>query len=176
MKRVLMIVLSLALMITFVSCDKKNTSSDVEGIDVEYYAKIGKVPECEYRIGSKAEDILSKLKAENGEESSYYGEMESGDYKVITTSGFNYFYKKDAVCYIVDYDVAYGYDIGTISIEIKKDMSARGFETSERDLTEDEKSFIMGALNCTCFEYNFGKNTVLFVFQDNALCATVLHN
>ena len=185
MKRVLPIILSLVLMFTFVSCKTDKNTADLQGVDVEYYANLGKIPECEYTLGSSAEDLIENLKqkqnnAENSENpdeegDGYYQEMKSGDYNMIMTASFSYFYKKDGITHIVSYDKSYGYDIGTISIEIKKEMSARGFETAERDLTDDEKPFILGSSDCSCLEYRFKDNTVLFVFQDNSLCATVLH-
>lgn len=188
MKRVLPIILSVVLMFTFVACKSDKNTADLQGEDVEYYANLGKIPECEYTLGGSAEDLIENLKqkqnnAENSENSDeegdgYYQEMESGDYNMIMTASFSYFYKKDSknkgITHIVSYGKSYGYDIGTISIEIKKEMSSRGFETAERDLTDDEKAFILGSSDCSCLEYGFKGNTVLFVFQDNSLCATVL--
>lgn len=188
MKRVLPIILSVVLMLTFVACKSDKNTADLQGEDVEYYANLGKIPECEYTLGSSAEDLIKSLEEKNNTESQnenpdeqgdgYYQEIKSGDYNMIMTASFSYFYKKDSknkgITHIVSYGKSYGYDIGTISIEIKKEMSARGFETSERDLTDDEKAFILGSSDCSCLEYGFKGNTVLFVFQDNSLCATVL--
>ena len=184
MKRLVLILVCLSLVFCFAGCDKKNTSSGKESVDVEYFAKLGQIPECEYKLGTDASEILKDFEEKtknppSADESFYYEEIERGDYNGILSADQSYYCKKSdkkkEVTHIVDYGTAYGFSIGAVSIEIKNALADMGFETAERDISDSEKQFVIASDNCTCLEYEFEKNTVVFVFADNALCATILH-
>lgn len=192
MKRILVLLLCFSLLFTLAGCGKEDTASAPEGLDVEYYANLGQMPECEYKLGDDVDNALAEMKAledsEHSEEDEdeaghshegfFVTEMEDEDYSSLQTGTFSYYYKTDAkdkgFTHIVSFDKAYGFEYGTVSIEIKDALSARGLETAERDITSDEAFFMPGAYGCTALEYNFENTTVMFIFQDNLLCATAL--
>ena len=84
MKRLFSLILAVILVFTFAACGKKDDTSKDGGIDLEYYAELGSIPECEYSLG---QDIAT-LKAEleelyNTEEEAVYNFVQKDDYAEI---------------------------------------------------------------------------------------------
>ena len=46
MKKLFSLVLVFVIVFSFTACGKKDTSSDINSVDIEYYAKLGQIPEC----------------------------------------------------------------------------------------------------------------------------------
>ena len=90
---------------------------------------------------------------------------------------FQYYYYKDkadkGVSYIVSFEKAYGFEIGTLSLEIKNALP--GFSFTEEKLDDDNGFFVLGATEGKVYKYSFEKNTVSFVFVDDALYATAIY-
>lgn len=178
MKRIASLLICFAVIICFAGCDRKNTSSDTNGIDVEYYARLGTIPESEYILSDDCEKVKSELTAKADEDETVICNIEEGELSVLISTGdFYYYYEKDkqdkGISCIVALDTAYGFENGTVSLEIKESLSEFTPEESENT---DNLFFMNGLENGSQLKYQFGKNTVIFVFQDNALCATVLYN
>ncbi len=183
MKRILAVLISLSLIFCLVGCkgtDKKKTE---HSIDVEYYAKLGQIPEYEYKLGSDAEAMRTAFDAEDqknaegdddGHLHSVYSLMEMDDYSFLSYKNANYYYKNDndSVFAVVGLDTAYGFSVGTVILEVKEALSK--FKPKETDGKYDKIFFMPISDTYTSLEYEFGKNTVIFVFEENLLCATMI--
>jgi len=190
MKRVLSIVLVLALLFCLAACgDKKEEKNKQIGIDVEYYAKLGQIPETKYALGEKPDKIITDLEeiSKHAEEENdgthshegYYNVYEGDERTTIVAPGINYYYLNDqkdkGIDRIISFGTAYEFTAGTVVSEVKKSLSSYGFDSEERALTPDEALMVSASSDCICLEYAFGDNVVLFVFQENVLFATVLY-
>lgn len=182
MKRIISLLLAAVMVCSFASCKKGNKNQQI-GTDVEYYANLGKMPECEYELGfdvDKLIDVLEKkATAENAGEEDYYTSFEIDERTAIMTSGFSFYYftdKKDkGISCIVSNEEAFGFKQGTVSVEVRDALKSYGFESTQRNPIDGELFFIPGAGdNMTCMEYGFKNATVLFVFDTNELCATAI--
>ncbi len=187
MKKIVCLMLSIALCVSFAGCGKKEDKKPQykAEVDVEYYAKIGQIPECaDYTLGSSIEDMLNAfeaLEAENEEGHSentfFYNESVKDDYTSITTSDFEYLYKNGAedkgVSCILSFSESYGFENGTVSIEIKEALS--GYKAKEQKIGEEGLSFMPYITDCEAFTYTFGVNKVTFIFVENALSVTALY-
>ena len=178
MKKIISVVFLLIFAILLASCAAKDKNSNENYVDIEYYAKLGQIPECEVVLGdikSEAENILKKPTPENDES---FFEIEEGKENVLLNNGiYNCYYKTknkdDGISCIVTYDKAFGFEVGTLSIEIKEALSS--FELQEESLNEKNAFFLWGAAEGSILKYQTEKNTVTFVFIDNALCATAVY-
>lgn len=193
MKRLLSILLCFILVFSFAAC-KADDSKTADTVDIEYYAKLGRIPETEYTLGTdvdKVKDELSKkLEAQEEEETDsdhnhhhdtaeFIYDVIEGENNVLIDNGTNcYYYVKEnkdkGISYIVNYDTAFGFEIGTVSIEIEEALEGLNF--TEEDVTEENAFFATYVYNGTLLKGTFGDTVVLFVFQDNALFATAMYD
>ncbi len=175
MKRILCFVLSLVFVFSLVACNKEG-KKDKDVIDIEYFVKLGQIPECEYSIGYKVED-LKKALSESTDEEAYYDFREGKTSSSIDNGSYRFYYKNDnedrGISYIVSFEKAFGFDTGSISVEILNAFEDIDF--SEEELDEDNSFFLFGAPEGTLYKYEFGDYTVAFVFIDNALSATAVY-
>ena len=195
MKRVLALILSLTLCFCLASCKKEEKKQSQIGIDVEYYAKSGQIPECPYHLGQNVDEMLKELEekqkaaeekyqdsdhdhSDEIESNFHYHNEEMGWIQTYGDNGYIYRYdpenKSKGIVRIISSNTAYGFKISDVSSEIKNALSSYGFNAEERDLTEEETSYYGASQNATALEYEFDGNTVLFVFNDNALFLTTL--
>ncbi|MBR4072727.1 MAG: hypothetical protein IKK24_02180 [Clostridia bacterium] len=187
MKRIFAFILCLCLVFCLVGCGKdkkKDDNKPAHSVDVEYYAKLGQIPEHKYALGADvkemqdafdAEDEANKENSDDDHLHSVYSLMEMDDYSFLSYSNANYYFNDnsdDSVYCIVSLDTAYGFEIGDMNVEIKEALSK--FSTEEKQGDKETLFFLPGAEGCTYLEYTFGENTVIFAFQDNSLCATML--
>ena len=122
MKRIISLFMCFAVIFLFAGCDRKNTDSGSDGIDVEYYAKLGKIPESEYSLSDDCEKVKSELIAKSEQDDSEICNIEEGQLSVLISTGdFYYYYDKDkpenGISCIVALDKAYGFENGTISLK-----------------------------------------------------------
>lgn len=178
MKRVLSLVLAIALVFCFAGCGEKEQEKKQGTLDIEYYAKAGQMPECNYTIGSDVETLKSELSAaaQNDEEVVY--SITEGENNVLVENGaFSFYYKKaeqdKGIGCIVNYGKAYGIETGTVIVEVKEAIA--GCEYSEEPLSEENAFFMFGVNDGTVIKCTADDNTVVFVFQENALCATAIY-
>lgn len=183
MKRILSLVLSLLLVFGLVGCkDEENTEEN--SIDIEYYANLGQIPESEYILGDTGDTIKAALeeKQKESEENDghYFFTVQEGENNVLITDGtYEYYYKKAApekgIVYMVSYTDAYGFKLGDVVLEVEKALKDYGVK--EESVTAENAFFYMGNYeNSTLLRATFEKNTVMFIFEDNALCATVIYS
>ncbi len=180
MKRFLSLVMCVLLVSGLTACDKKGSSNAKHSVDVEYYAKLGQISDADLKLGDNVEDVkaeFSKTVDEDG--NSLYFDYEAGDYTVMTDGTGCCCYKTDdeaaGITHIVKYGDAYGFSQGSVSTQVRDAMSKMGFDANERDAKSGELFFLPSGGSLTVLEYKFENNCVLFVFEENALSATVIY-
>ena len=179
MKKIFCFIITFCLIFTFSGC-KKEDNNKINSVDIEYYAKLGQIAECEYALGDNLNDIEENFKQKSIEdEDFYYDIIEGKNNRLITDGIYNYYCKMDdenqSVAYIISYDTAYGFKIGDISIEIKEALS--DYDVKEEKISEDNAFFYFGdTTDSSVLICEFGDNTVMFVIQNNALCATAIYS
>lgn len=183
MKRVLALIICLTLTFCLCGC-KGNKKKNENGIDIEYFVNLGQIPENDIVLGTtpenlkKALDERSKESEENGEDYGY-NEIE-GDKNVLVEEGpYDYYYKKDnpenGIGYIVSYKDAFGFKLGDIIVEVKKQLEDYNVESVNAN--EKNAFFYFGDYSkAQVLKITFEKNSVLFLFEDNALCATAVYS
>ncbi len=191
MKRIVSIVLCIIFVLSLTACGGKEGKKNNHSIDVEYFAKLGQINEVDYKLGDDVDKTQKSLCAkyeslQNGEgdfaeeDEAFYYDFESGDYTVMTDGNISCAYatedKGSGITHVVKFGDAYGFAIGTVSTKLRDTMSAEGFDATERDAKSGELFFLPGSANMdmTVLQYKFKENTVLFVFQEHALSATVI--
>ncbi len=193
MKKLLCLCLSLILCLSFCGCD--NEKGKENKIDLEYYAKLGKMPEAKFTLGANVDKVINELESietkENEsvvedhnhehdfEKEEFFFEVVEGEKSVLLDNGsICYYYnkanKEKGISYIVNYGTAYGFPLGTIITEVENSLSK--IEFSEEKLTSENAFFADYVLNGTVLKAEFEKATVLFVFQENELFATAIYN
>ena len=180
MKKILSLCLVFCLFLTLAACGRNDKKGELS-VDVEYYAKLGTMPECEYVLGgdvNETESALSTSVVDDHGEANYYS-YESGNKTVMTDGTYCCCYETENVAagitHIVKYGDSYGFKQGTVSTVIREAMADAGFDSEERDAREGELFFIPGGTTLTVLQYDIKENTVLFVFQENALSASVIY-
>lgn len=182
MKRILSLLLCLTLIFTFAACGKgKSKKPEKIGIDVQYYAKLGKIPEFEYKLGDNGEEAakaIEKSLEDSTDHHDGYCNVYEGDTKTtVDVSGATFIYdnKTKKIEKIVCFNKSYEFALDTVTIEIKKAMSSYGFEAESRSLTDQELSLFLASPDSTALEYEFDNNTVVFAFYENMLFATMIY-
>lgn len=169
MRKLVCTLLCLLLLFPFAGC-KKDTESLKSGVDIEYYVNLGAIPESDIKIGDGV--------PENSEENDDYFFSESGSDSYFSNGDFIYYYdssKKNAkVKAISAFSKFYGFEIGAVTIEISDMLDSRELKYTEREPKEDELFFLPSSGNFSVIEYKAQKHTLLFVFQDNSLCAAYI--
>ena len=183
MKRILSLILCIALIFTFAACGEKgeNKAKEKIGVDVEYYAKLGKIPEFEYKLGDNGEDaakaIEKSLEGSTDHHDGYCNVYEGDKKTTVDVSGASFVYdnKSKKIEKIICFNTAYEFALDTVLIEVQKAMSSYGFEQEPRDITSEEASLLFATLDSTVLEYKFEGANVVFAFYDNALFATMIY-
>ena len=176
MKKFLCLILAIVLCFCFTAC--KHERKDEPTLDIEYFAELGQIPECDYSLGDDPAKIEADFRKFIEEDEHYYLNIEESDNNVLIDNGtYKFYYKKDetdkGIAYLVTFDTAYGFEIGTISLEIKEALGET--EYTEEKITDNNAFFILGAENGSVIKYKSENNTVLCVFDNNALCATAIY-
>ena len=194
MKKVLCLVLAVCLVFCFTACGK-DSGGKSNKVDLEYYAKLGQMPEAEYCLGENPdtvreglEGLLKQEEAEHKEdpnhshghdEQEFYFEYVEGEKNILLDNGnICYYYNKankaKGISYIVNYDTAFGFPIGTVILEVQEALSQT--KLTEEALTEDNAFFASYVIDGTVLKAEFEEATVIFVFQENELFATAIYN
>lgn len=181
MKKFISLILCIALVcICFSGCKDNKKYETTGSVDVEYYAKLGQMPECEYSLGTDAEAIKEKAEKHFNESEEAYYSLEEGEKSVLIDTGdFKYYYEKEkadkGVSLIVNNNTAFGFSLGTVSVEIENALSK--FKGEKVTDVENDLFFVISATdNVEGIKYIFGDNAVIFVFSDNALIATAIYS
>lgn len=178
MKRITALLLSIFVVIALVSCDKKEEPKKQGGTDISYYANLGQIPECKYKIGADAEKITEDFEkalneSENPEEN-YYEVIEGDEESKIFTTNTHYIYNNSTkkVTQILVFDKAFGFALGTDENTVINSQKEYKSEGEEITLSDEEARIFSGTAECTYLEYEFDKYTVIFAFENNALFGT----
>ena len=178
MKRIVCFLLVFVLAFSFTACGKDKDNKKENAVDIEYYAKLGKIPECDVAIGKDIEELKDELSKEAADDHEAFYDIQEGDKTVLIHDGKHNFYyvkgkEKDGISYIVSYEDAFGFEIGEISVTVKEALGE--IEFAEEKLSQDNAFFVFGAQNGSVIKCEIEKYTVMFVFDDNALCATAIY-
>ena len=181
MKKILSLILCMIFVFSFTACANNSHSDRDHSVDVEYYGKLGQINDVPYKLGDGIDetyDVISTATLDDEGEYLYY-EYESGNYTVMTDGTVCCCYKTQdkskGITHIVKYGDAYGFTVGTISTQVRDTMSEMGYDATEREAKSGELFFLPASTGVTVLEYQIKENTVLFVFQQNALGATVIY-
>lgn len=179
MKKFISLVLCIIFAFSLTACNKDNNKKVDHKVDIEYFAKLGQINDLDYKLGDNIEDTKTALseKVDDHGESNYF-DYESGDYTIMTDGLVCACYKTEdpstGITHIVKYGDAYGFTIGAVSTQVRDTMSLMGFESTEREANGNELFFLPAGADMTVLEYKIKDTTVLFVFQEHALSATVI--
>lgn len=183
MKKTACLILSLITLVSLSACGKEKEKEKTASVDLEYYASLGQIPECEYKLGQNAKELENELSkkdeaaASAGEE--YVFSVTEGEKSVrIDNGSFAYFYEKEkeegGISYIAAFDTAYGFNIGESMLDVKDSLAE--YEFTEEPADSDNVFFLMGVENGAVLKYTFDKNVIIFVFEDGELFAAALYN
>ncbi len=194
MKKFISILLVIGLVFTLCACSGNGKKKENK-VDLEYYANLGQMPEAEYTLGENPNTVidgLNKLKEQaeaeheddpnhnhGHDEQEFYFEIVQGENNVLLDNGnICYYYNKTnedkGISYIVNYDAAFEFPLGTVILEVKEALS--GIKLTEEPLTEENAFFASYVIDGTVLKAEFEKATVIFVFQENELFATAIYN
>ena len=183
MKKIISIFICAVMLFSFAACGRGDDSSDTAAVDIEYFAGLGEIPDCPYRLGKNIDELQNTLSAEEkaaveaGEEYVYL--VTEGEKTVqINNGAYLYYYEKDkkenGVSYIAALNSAYGFENGASVLEVKEALS--GFEYTEEDADSDNVFFILGFSGGSVLKYTFDNIVIMFVFEDNMLCAAAIYD
>ena len=180
MKKIASILLCIVLLLTVTACGANGSNKSKHSIDIEYYAKLGKISDVDYKLGDnveEAKDTLHLTLDDHGEPNYY--DYPSGEYTVMTDGNVCICYKTEeassGITHIVKLGEAYGFGVGAMSTQIREVMSNMGYDASEREAKKSETFFLPASSGLTVLEYEIKDNTVLFIFVEHALSATVIY-
>lgn len=196
MKKLLSLLMCFAIIFTFTACkDKNKDDKNTAKIDLEYYAKIGKMPEVDYTLGDDVDDVIAKLSKKQEEfdsehqddpdhshdhnQTEFMFNVVEGDKSVLIDNGvINYYYnkdnKKEGISYIVNYDTAFGLELGTLISEVKTYLS--GYKLKELSSLDEDVFFASYLSECSVLKTEIDNVVIMFVFQENQLFATAMYD
>ncbi|MBR6903177.1 MAG: hypothetical protein IKN39_04735 [Clostridia bacterium] len=163
MKKILCALLCIILLFVLAGCKEKKTLAKT-GVDIAYYAELGFVPESEIKLSDNV--------PENSEDSDYYFSSDNS-LSFFSNGSFNYYYDSAAVTAIAAFSNMYGFEAGDVSIELTDTLDSQGLKYTEREPKDGELYFLPNG-NFTVIECNGLKNNLIFVLEDNSLCAALL--
>lgn len=181
MKKILCFILSISMILTFTACKDKKEVND-NSVDLEYYAKSGSIPECKYTLGSDVKTLKDELSTvldeEHDDESeAVYDEIEGEKTVCVTNGVYNFYYEKEnedkGIAYIASFDTAFGFEIGEVIVSVKEAIG--DIEYTEEEVNEENAFFMFAQVEGSVIKCEFEKNTIMFVFENNALCATAIY-
>ena len=180
MKKILCLVLCVVFAFSLAACGEENDKKSNHSVDIEYYVSLGQINDLKYKLGDSVDSAVESLEAtldDHGE--SNYFDYQSGEYTIMTDGSVCCCYKTDdesaGITHIVKYGDAYGFTVGAVSTQVRDTMSNMGYESQEREAKSGELFFLPASAGITVLEYQIKENTVLFVFQEHALSATVIY-
>ncbi len=181
MKKLLAVLLVFALFVPFTGCGEKEEKKSGGSSAVEKYVESGSMTDCEFKLGDNYTAVLSAVEAaapqpESEDDHPEFSAYEDDNYKIIETVTYKYYFNPadDKLVLIAAFGDAYGFNHGSIINEVKDAMAENGYEAEEKTLSEQDAFFLYGIGKRSVLEYVFGNNKVMFIFEENALCATAL--
>ncbi len=149
MKKLIAIALSLIFVMGLCGCkgDKKQESL----VDLEYYAKLGQMPETKFVLGNSADEVIEFMdeesnKTEANGEHTVNEVIELEENVIVSDGSFEYYYKKDdkdkKIGCISSLGDAFTFERGTVILEVKNAL--KGTEITEEPATEENAFFHIG--------------------------------
>ncbi len=179
MKKIIALALVFILCLGLAGCGK-NSKKFSGASAIEGFVKSGTMTDCEFSLGDGYADVLASFEsAEEAEESDShehpeYSAYENDNYKIIETIEFKYYFADEKLVHLAAFGDAYGFAHGSVITELKSQMDENGYTADIKPLSADDAFFLYGMGERESLQYKFGDNTVMFVFEENALCATLL--
>lgn len=192
MKKAAALLMVFIFSLSLCACKKYKKENTVTGADIEYFAKIGQIPESDIKLSADPDEVLSKLKkSQNSSDLESHdheeaGEeieipvIESGDYSEILGNNFQFYYKTEdktgGITAITATAAVFGYDPDTVLIEIENDLKSRNikYEVTSGKLS-DFYFFSFSEDNCEFLTCKSEKNSVVFAFIESKLCAAAVY-
>ena len=189
MKRILALLLALVFVFSFAGCKKeKEPQNETPSyqFDIAALAKEGKMPESTYALGTafKVIDDAYNASLEHIDEAAGHFdenkmEFTEGSVSYYYTSGpFLYYFSKDkkdeGLCFIVNFDTAYGFMAGyATDAEIKAAMPK--LTPTVREAKESDLFFMPVAMEgCQMLIYEFDNiKLTFFMFEQTLVCTTL---
>lgn len=178
MKKIISLIFVFVFAFSLSACGK-DKEENKDNVDIEYYANAGQMPECKYSLGDDVETVKSELSktAESDESEETVYNVTEGENNVLIDNGtFCYYYKKaqpeKGIGCIVNYGSAYGFEIGTVILDVKNAVGAE--KCVEEELNEQNSFFMFGVTDGTALRCSIEDKNVVFIFENNALCGTAL--
>lgn len=194
MKKLLAALMCFVLLFSFAACGKGDKKAN-DAVDLQYYAKIGQIPEMPYKLGAKCDKVEDELQAEydaflsndphnsadhdhdHYAEEIYLSINDKGDYVFIDNGSKYYLYKnaekKEGISCIVTFGDAFGFKMGTFIYNLKTAMPS--IEFTENEITDGSIFFADYLTNGTVLTAELQDVTVMFIFQENELYATAMY-
>ena len=167
MKKLFAFLLVMTLALSFSACGKKKEKTAENKVDLEYYAELGQMPECPYKLGAEAAGEEYPFAVTEGEKTV---RIDNGD--------FVYYYEKankdKGISYIIATSKGYGFGVGTSILEIKNALPE--LEYTEEDVNDSNSFFLMGTMGGTVLKYTFKTRVISFFFSENELTAVTLYD
>ncbi|MBO4432370.1 MAG: hypothetical protein J5852_02435 [Clostridia bacterium] len=169
MKKVICIVLALSLFMFAAACKEKKEEVKHD-VDVSYFADMGTMKGSDLKIGDSVPE-------EKDDDDTYFF-TKAGAKSYFSNGDFCYYYdedKKDPKIYaIAAFSDCMGFETGAISIEVTDVLDSQNVEYTSRTPKKDEVFFLPAADNREIIECKGFKHNLIFVFENNALCAAYL--
>ncbi|MBR5923299.1 MAG: hypothetical protein IKZ59_05845 [Clostridia bacterium] len=172
-KAVFCTVLCLAVLFCAAGCKSGKEKKSVYGVNFAAYADAGEIPESKLKIG----DSIPSFDSEETESEYFSMDSEEPPFFMAATGEFGYYYEKGddpRIKSIMGYDTCFGFDNGTVSITVKEALDSRNIKYTEREPVEGEIFYMSLSSGTSVIECKQFKYRLVFVFSDNALCATYL--
>lgn len=169
MKKAICISLCFVFLLLAAACKEKK-KKDEHGVDIAYFVDMGAMYESEFKIYDKV-----PLDKEGGEE---YFFTKAGRESNFSDGSFCYYYdereKEPEIEAIAALSNCMGFEAGDISIEVTDALDSQGIEYVMRQPRDGEIFFLPAAENREVLECRGLKYNLIFVFENNALCAALL--
>ena len=169
MKRIISLSLCFVLLLFAAACKDKEKKSE-HGVDIAYFADMGAMYESEFKISDKV-----PLDKEGGDQ---YFFTKAGSRSYFSNGEFAYYYdereKEPEIEAIAAFSNCMGFEAGDISIEVTDALDGQEIEYITRQPQDGEIFFLPAAENREVLECKGLKRRLIFVFEDNALCAAFL--
>ncbi len=183
MKRFLALVLCFCLVFCICGCNKSGKNGE-NSVDIEYYAKLGQIPENEIALGISPEKLIEILdkrgeEAEKNGEHYGYDKIEGENNVLIEEGPYDYYYKKanpeNGIQCIVSYLDAFGFELGDVIVEVEEQLE--DYDVENISANENNAFFYFGDYSrARILKATFDKNIIIFLFEDSSLCATAIYS
>ena len=183
MKRIISLVLSIVFVLGLCGC-KTGKNKGENGVDIEYYANLGQIPENDVVVGTTYEELIAVLdkrgaEAEKNGEDYGYNEFEGESNVLISEGPYDYYYKKadskKEIGYIISYGTAFGFEKDEVILNVENAL--KEYDYTKDNANEQNAFFYFGDYSkAEVIKVNFKKSTIIFLFEESVLTATAIYS